>query len=85
MELALLDAVLSIRARHGRPDTGLRRQVALWRGHRSDSADDLRILATSDVGKIVTNRQKLSGGLRKPEAVQRAAAALAAANLVRRV
>ncbi len=76
VELALIDAIVSIRTRYGQPHNGVRGQVALWRTHRGEPADNLRVLAASDPTQILSNKQHLTGGLTKPQAIQAAATAL---------
>lgn len=75
VELALIDAVLSIQARYGQPTNGVRGQVALWRRHRGSQADDLGALVQGDVGQVLTNRQRINGTL-KVEVITQAAVAL---------
>lgn len=75
VELALIDAVLSIRARYGQPTNGVRRQVERWRQYRTVLADDLGVLAHGDAQHVLTNRQRISGVL-KVEAITQAASAL---------
>ncbi len=75
VELALIDAVLSIQARYGQPFNGVRGQVELWRQHRDGQANDLSSLARGDLGQVLTNRQRISGML-KVEAIAQAAQAL---------
>jgi hypothetical protein len=71
VELALIDAVLSIRANYGNSaSTGVRAAVGRYRDDRGDGApaNDLRILAAKAPVELVTilhNRQKSSG---KPKA-----------------
>lgn len=82
-EVALVDAVMSIRARYGRPGgtqnpTGVHRAVAAYRVLRGSSRlDDLRLLAQMDAGILerAVGSQKTAGVL-KAEAIVRAAAAL---------
>ena len=46
-EAAIIDAVCSIRARYGGPESGVRRQVKDWRDHRGGKpVDDLRALVS---------------------------------------
>ncbi len=68
-ELALIDAVLSIRTKYGwDADTGVRRSVALYRQHRRhERADDLAVLADFDpehLAELLQNRQRTSGVLK---------------------
>lgn len=86
-ELALIDAVLSIRAKYGRrADTGVRRSVSMYREHRRpERPDDLNVLAAFDpehLAEVLGNRQK-TGGLLKTEAIVTAAGRLAAAGASR--
>ncbi|GGL98834.1 hypothetical protein [Nakamurella endophytica] len=66
VEVALIDAVLSIRARYGSPDTGVRGAIGRYRNHsgRSGHLDDLSALAATDPAELAAtlhNRQKVSG------------------------
>lgn len=71
IELALLDAVLSIRARYGTwPTTGVGRRVVAYRVLRGAASppaevicDDLAVLATFDRASLsdAVGRQKISG------------------------
>jgi hypothetical protein len=86
IEAALLDAVLSIRARYGQKHTGVRGAVERWRRHRGEMLDDLR--AVVDCGpdalqSIIKNGQTLPGRLRLrlADAIHQAAAALVAAGV----
>lgn len=84
IEAALLDAVLSIRARYGQEHTGVRGAVERWRSHRGKNLDDLGALAGGDpdaLQSVLKNEQTLPGGVRKVEAIHRAAAALMAAGV----
>ncbi len=77
----LLDAVLSIRANYGSEATGVRAAVSRWRQHRGASLDELTELVAVDPAElehVLHNRQVLSSGARKAEAITRAAAALVA-------
>ncbi|MEX5718563.1 hypothetical protein, partial [Geodermatophilus maliterrae] len=88
VEVALVDAVMSIRARYGRPErtedevvlkpTGVHRAVAAFRRLRGEGPlDDLRALA--DVDPVDLTRalgSQRTGGILKAEAIVRAAAAL---------
>ncbi|WP_298993186.1 hypothetical protein [uncultured Pseudokineococcus sp.] len=75
-ELALLDAVLSIRAQYGSPTTGVRPCVTQYKAHRGvEAADDLGALAgysSDDLVKILGNRQKTSGRLKAEAAIDAA-------------
>ncbi|MGR7026395.1 hypothetical protein [Geodermatophilus sp. URMC 62] len=82
-EVALVDAVMSIRARYGRPGvapTGVHRAVAAYRALRGETAlDDLRALAhldPADLARAVGTQR--TGGVLKAEAIVRAAEALTA-------
>lgn len=72
VEAGLLDAVLSVRATYGRPDTGVRAAVARWRDRCADERlDDLDRLATSTptmVASVLGNQQRLSGDVPKSAA-----------------
>ena len=85
IEAALLDAVLSIRARYGGPETGVRGAVARWRAHRHlASVDDLSALAgvePAELAAVLGNQQKLSGGALKAEAAVAAAKAFVNASV----
>ncbi|MBM7808326.1 hypothetical protein JOD57_004163 [Geodermatophilus bullaregiensis] len=88
VEVALVDAVMSIRARYGRPGlapTGVHRAVAAYRRLRGEGMlDDLGALAAidpADMGRAVGSQR--TGGELKAEAIVRAAAALAAVGVVR--
>ena len=80
IELALIDAVFSIRARYGHPAsasgaaTGVPAIVARWRDHRGRSADDLRAIvqAGDEFASIIRNRS-VTRGRTKVSAVQEAA------------
>ncbi len=85
VELALIDAVLSIRARYGtRADTGVRAAVRRYQeASGRDSWNDLRVLAGQDPQKLeatLDNKQKTSG-VPKSAAIVSAAAALTAAGV----
>ena len=85
IEAALIDAVMSIRATYGGPDTGVRRVVQRWREHTGDTRlDDLARLAATDpldLATILGNRQRLPGNTLKAEGIVAAAAALAEAGV----
>ncbi|MCF6745496.1 hypothetical protein E9529_14695 [Blastococcus sp. KM273128] len=87
-EVALVDAVMSIRARYGRPGsaqddvllapTGVHRAVAAYRALRGKGPlDDLCVLAQIDAASLqrTVGAQK-TAGVPKAEAIVRAAAAL---------
>lgn len=80
IERALLDSVLSLRARYGGPNTGVRGALNRWAKHRGqDTVDDLAAITEAKSGEaladILDNRQKLTGGALKAagaiEAAQR--------------
>jgi len=86
IEAALIDAVLSIRAQYGSEGTGVRAAVGRWREAQAPRAtlDDVRALAETDADRLASlldNRQVLSGGVRKPDAVRAAAVALVGAGV----
>jgi hypothetical protein len=86
IEAALIDAVLSIRARYGSETTGVRAAVRRWREANPDrpSLDDLAALAATEsdvLESVLDNRQVLSGGASKPDAIKAAASALTAAGV----
>ena len=77
IELALIDAVLSIQARYGNsPDTGVMGALQRYKGASGREAwDDLQVLAVFDSDQLVetlANRQK-TGGVTKAEAIVNAA------------
>lgn len=82
IEAALIDAVMSIRATYGGPQTGVRAAVARWREHRGDDPlDDLSRLAEADpetVAAVLRNRQRLAGNRLKAAGIVEAASRLAA-------
>jgi len=84
-EAALLYAVLSIQAVHGGPQTGVRSAVGRWRQHRGGvPLDDLGALASigpEDLAQVLNNRQRLSGGRLKAEAIADAADRLVKAGM----
>lgn len=73
IEAALMDAVLSIRAKYGQPYNGVRGAVRRWREERGVSKlNDLNALATIDpqqLAIVINNQQRLSGGSLKAEAI----------------
>lgn len=77
IEAGLLDAVLSIRATYGRPDTGVRASVERWRTHRDEAAMDdltaLRAVSPETLADVVGNRQRLVGNRLKTAGVVEAA------------
>lgn len=87
VEAALIDAVMSIRATYGGPDTGVRRVVQRWREHSGDTRlDDLPRLAATDpleLATILGNRQRLPGNMLKTEGIAAAAEALTEAGVKR--
>lgn len=85
IEAALVDAVFSIRARYGGPESGVRGVVKRWRERdgRTGKIDDLEALAAADPVEFVNtvnNAAKASGRL-KGEIVVDAAKALTAVGL----
>jgi hypothetical protein len=77
IDAALLDAVLSIRAKYGQPHNGVRGAVRRWQDTR-EHADDLTVLADctpSDLAGVI-GHQKLSGGKLKSQAIIEAATRL---------
>ncbi|MGA7688293.1 MAG: hypothetical protein WCA29_03585 [Jiangellales bacterium] len=87
IEAALIDAVMSIRATYGGPDTGVRRAVQRWREHTGGTRlDDLPRLAATDPLDLATNlgnRQRLPGNTLKAEGIVAAAEALTEAGVKR--
>lgn len=84
IEAALLDAVLSIRARYGQPTTGVRRRVARWREQCGSSLDDLGRLAAAEpdeLARLLKTRQQIAGRL-KTVAVVEAASRLKSAGVL---
>ena len=65
LEAALLDAVLSVRATYGRPDTGVRAALGRYRAHCSgdllDDVDRLASRAPSALADVLANHQRLAG------------------------
>lgn len=80
VEAALLDAVLGIRARYGKPHNGVRGAVGRWRAHRGTGPgglDELQAMASappSELERLLTG-QRLSGRM-KPAVVSDAAQVL---------
>ena len=73
-EAALVDAVLSIRARYGTPDSGVRKRVSDYRSARGGGpVDDLRAMADQLPLLESLTSQRLPGGLVKGQAIHRAA------------
>lgn len=73
IELALIDAVLSIRARYGvTADTGVRGAIKRYQAESGRTGwDDLQILGDTDstrLSEVLANRQK-TGGVLKAEAI----------------
>ncbi|MGB9374851.1 MAG: hypothetical protein WCA82_11900 [Jiangellales bacterium] len=87
IEAGLIDAVTSVRATYGGPDTGVRRVVQRWREHTGDTRlDDLPRLAATDpldLATILGNRQRLPGNSLKAEGIVAAAEALTEAGVKR--
>jgi hypothetical protein len=73
LEAGLLDAVLSVRAAYGRPETGVRAAVERYRRyHDVDHLDDLDRLASmtpSALADVLANHQRLAGQTPKASAV----------------
>lgn len=70
IERALLDSVLSLRARYGGPQTGVRGALNRWANHRGQSSlDDLsaitEVASGEALAEILDNHQRLSGGALK--------------------
>lgn len=86
IEAALVDAVLTIRARYGKEDTGVRAAVGRWRRYRQvDRLDDLTHLAQQDpevLANTLENHQKLNGGTLKSAAIIEAAQNFTAVGVV---
>jgi hypothetical protein len=76
IEAALIDAVLSIRARYGKPDSGVRRAIGLYRGSEKgrplDNLDRLAELKGKQLARLLQNEQK-TGGQLKADAIVAAA------------
>ncbi|SDU17943.1 hypothetical protein [Jiangella alkaliphila] len=77
IEAALIDAVMSIRARYGQSHTGVRGAIFKWREQRGGRRrlDDLQALTAADPSRLtdVFGRQQLSGGALKGVAIVQAA------------
>lgn len=77
IEAGLLDAVLSIRATYGRPDSGVRASVERWRTHRDAAVMDdltaLRSVSPDTLADVVGCRQRLAGDGLKTAGVVEAA------------
>lgn len=87
IELALIDAVLSIRARYGTSaNTGVRGAIGRYKKAFPDRApwDDLRVLAAVDAQSLaeVLDNQQSTGGVLKAAAIVDAAGRLAASGAV---
>ena len=82
VELALLDAIFSVRARYGdrKKKTGVFGAVHRWSEYRGGSADDLRVLAAADLAEltVITNRSVLSGRPKAQVAIDAAVSLVAA-------
>lgn len=79
ISLALIDAVLSIRAQYGSPTTGVRAAVQRFKANYPDGGDDLTVLAginPTDLAALVKNQK--SGGRLKAECIVDAARAFTA-------
>ncbi|MDJ0008206.1 hypothetical protein [Gordonia alkanivorans] len=85
IEAALVDAVFSIRARYGGPESGVRGVVKRWRERdgRTGKIDDLEALAAADPVEFVrtVNNSAQASGRLKGEIVVDAANALTAVGL----
>lgn len=86
VELALIDTVLSIRARYGvTADTGVRGAIKRYKSATERTEwDDLSVLAAADPGslaEVLANRQK-TGRVSKTEAIVAVAGRLADAGVV---
>lgn len=86
VELSLIDAVLSIRARYGvSADTGVRGAIKRYKSESGRTSwDDLAALAKVDVAwleRVLENRQK-TGGVPKAQAIVSAAQRLAQVGVV---
>jgi hypothetical protein len=86
IEACLIDAVLSIRARYGRPDTGVRARITRYRDARgTNKCDDLGALAalgSNGLHALLATDQKVSGRL-KSDLIVEAAQNLVAAGVGR--
>ena len=86
IEAALIDAIFSIRARYGSPNTGVRAVVNNWkkRSGRTVRADDLSVLANTEPSSFVdiVHNSSRASGRSKGEIVISAAKSLSAAGLV---
>lgn len=84
VEAALIDAVLSIRARYGSADTGVRRVIKQYRhevgGGRLDDLARLANFDTTRLAEVLANKQRTSGRP-KAEAIVEAADNLVNAGL----
>jgi len=86
VELALIDAVLSIRTRYGSATNGVRKRVEDYAATRRPAvADDLRVLAQHDPAELGTllNTRQVTRGTPKPVAIVQAAQNLAAVGVIR--
>lgn len=90
LELALIDAVFSIRARYGHtatashPATGVPAIVHRWRQYRGDNPPDLHRLANADPEQLasVLDNISVTAGRRKTSAVSEAAKNLVEAGIL---
>lgn len=84
IELALIDAIYSVRARYGSRErkTGVFGAVTRWRDHRDGQANDLTVLAETPVEQLrdQTNNGKINGRYKAEIAVE-AAKALSVAGI----
>jgi hypothetical protein len=84
VEAALIDAVLSIQAKYGREDTGVRRCIRRYReSHAGRVLDDLTVLADLDPARLadILNNHQSTGGVPKSDAIVSAAKSLVAAGV----
>lgn len=84
IEVALIDAVLSIRARYGTPETGVRAAIKRYRDQQArevlDDLDALKAVGAVRLADVLQNRQK-TGGVLKSLAIVDAAEKLTAAGV----
>ena len=62
IEAALIDSVLTIRSRYGRPGTGVRRSIGIYRGFRRgrplDDLGQLAALSADQLARVLQNETK---------------------------
>ena len=88
IELALIDAVLSIRARYGSPTTGVRARTTLYAAQRrSGRCDNLTVLARYDPAELaqILQTRARTGGQLKAAAIVGAAGTLNTAGVIHAV